>query len=125
MGTHALGIPDTSLSGRSTRTALSVRRSNSVPTVAKMLQEKTTVRQESKGQRYVDGQVYGAMRSPAGDWTSADQFRLSSDTKWFLPYRMSADFVFLCVRCTCVPMGSVQSQAAHGLASLGYPAVQR
>lgn len=51
MGTHALGIPDTSLSGRSTRTALSVRRSNSVPTVAKMLQEKTTVRQESKGQR--------------------------------------------------------------------------
>lgn len=39
--THALGIPDTSLSGLSTRTALSVRRSNSVPTVAKMLEERS------------------------------------------------------------------------------------
>lgn len=38
LGTHVLGIPDTSLSGRSTRTARSVRRSNSAPIVARMLE---------------------------------------------------------------------------------------
>lgn len=61
METHALGIPDTSLSGRSTRTALSVRRSNSVPTVAKMLQEKATVR---RGAGQVDGQAHGTSSFP-------------------------------------------------------------
>ena len=49
--THALGIPDTSLSGRSTRTALSVLRSNSVPTVAKMLEERSQNRRKTLGFR--------------------------------------------------------------------------
>lgn len=56
--THALGIPDTSLSGRSTRTALSVRRSNSVPTVAKMLEERSQNGKQGRfqGQDQTDGQ---------------------------------------------------------------------
>lgn len=56
--THALGIPDTSLSGRSTRTALSVRRSNSVPTVAKMLEERSQNGKQGRfqGQVQTDGQ---------------------------------------------------------------------
>ena len=57
--THALGIPDTSLSGRSTRTALSVLRSNSVPTVAKMLEEARTEsrRWVSGSERWVGGSM--------------------------------------------------------------------
>lgn len=35
---HSLGIPDTSLRGRSTRTARSVLRSKSVPAVARILE---------------------------------------------------------------------------------------
>lgn len=75
--THALGIPDTSLSGRSTRTALSVRRSNSVPTVAKMLEERNRNGKQRVGFRVRQvGRVLGAWcfhllagRPQAGDMT--------------------------------------------------------
>lgn len=62
--THALGIPDTSLSGRSTRTALSVRRSNSVPTVAKMLEERSQKGKHGGFQGQIDGgRGWGPMTS--------------------------------------------------------------
>lgn len=47
---HSLGIPDTSFSGRSTRTARRVRRSKSVPAVARILEFK-----EEKGKRKENG----------------------------------------------------------------------
>lgn len=45
---HSLGIPDTNFSGRSTRTALRVRRSKSVPAVARILQFKKRREREGK-----------------------------------------------------------------------------